>query len=188
MRIIKKYNLNKWLSLSAVLICISSFNSCKKFIETDPPVNQIISDEIFKNDGLAISAVTGIYSDMISTNGRFTSGELTFYAGMSADELTYLGGGSRDEFVKNQITEASHFILQSAFWEKAYKFIYTANICLEKMHAPSARLSDTTRNMLEGECRFIRAFCYFNMVNLFGAVPLPVGSDFRVNSTLPRSS
>jgi hypothetical protein len=170
------------------LICITPFTSCKRFVEIDPPVSQTISDEIFQSDALAISAVTGIYSEMMASSGRFSSGEVTFYAGMSADELSYqIVGNFREDFVKNKITESAHAILLSAFWDKAYKFIYTANICLEKMNAPTAKLSEPIRKMLEGECRFIRAFCYFHMVNLFGAVPMPVVSDYRVNMTLPRT-
>lgn len=172
----------------SMLLCLSLFISCRKFVEIKAPVNQTISDEIFKNDGLAISAVTGIYSEMMNSSGRFSSGEVTFYAGMSADELMPLGQSFREEFYRNQITELSHPTLVSAFWDKAYRYIYTANICLEKMNAPSATISHATKRMLEGECRFIRAFCYFHMVNLFGSVPLPLGSDFRINMTLPRTS
>jgi hypothetical protein len=187
MSINRKYNTIIWRGFLTFMVCIFTYTSCKKFVEIEPPINQTISDEIFKSDDLAISAVTGIYSEMMSSSGKFSSGEVTFYAGMSADELMFLAPSFRDEFVRNQITESGQPTLLIAFWEKAYRFIYTANICLEKMNAPSASLSSQTRRMLEGECRFIRAFCYFHMVNLFGAVPLPVGSDFRVNMTLPRS-
>jgi starch-binding outer membrane protein, SusD/RagB family len=171
----------------AILSCIFPFIGCKKFVEVDPPVNETISDEIFKNESLAVGAITGIYSEMMTSSGRFSSGEVTFYAGMTADELMFLSTSFRDEFVKNQVTEAGQPILVTAFWDRAYRYIYTANICLEKMYAPTATISDKTKKMLEGECRFIRAFSYFHMVNLFGAVPMPLGSDFRVNMTLPRT-
>lgn len=189
MNLIRKYRTpGSWFILTT-LVCIFPFSSCKKFVEIDPPVNQIISDEIFKDEGLAVSAITGIYSEMMSAGNRFSACDLTFLAGMSADELVFINAGSyRDEFLKNDIKTTSHPTLVSSFWEKAYRFIYTANICLEKMHAPTATISDKTKTMLEGECRFIRAFCYFHMINLFGDVPMPLGSDFRQNMTLPRTS
>jgi hypothetical protein len=176
-----------WYTM-AILIFIFSTASCKKFVDVDAPVNQIISDEIFQDEGLALSAVTGIYSEMMSSGNRFSSGDLTFLAGLSADELYSINPSFRDEFLKNDIKETSHSTLVASFWEKAYRYIYTANICLEKMYAPSASISLASRKMLEGECRFIRAFCYFHMVNLFGPVPLPLGSDFHANMILPRSS
>jgi starch-binding outer membrane protein, SusD/RagB family len=188
MTIKRKYKTFTAQWVLALLFCIFPFVGCKKFVEVEPPVNLTISDEIFKNESLAVSAITGIYSEMMNSSGRFSSGEVTFYAGMAADELVFLPPSFRDEYVRNQVTEAGQPILVSAFWDKAYRYIYTANICLEKMHAPSATISNKTKRMLEGECRFIRAFSYFHMVNLFGAVPMPLGSDFRVNMTLPRTA
>lgn len=179
--------LTRWFTLTifAFVILVAS---CKKFVEVDAPVNQIISDEIFKDEGLALAAVTGIYSEMMSTGNRFSSCDLTFLTGLYADELYFVNSSFRDEFLKNDIRETSHPTLLGSFWDKAYRYIYTANICLEKMHAPTATISLATKKMLEGECRFIRAFCYFHMVNLFGPVPLPLGSDFRENMILPRTS
>jgi hypothetical protein len=172
-----------------ILIFIFLVASCKKFVEVDAPVNQIISDEIFKDEGLALSAVTGIYSEMMASGNRFSSCDVTFLTGLSADELYYLTPNTfRDDILRNDIRETSHSTLLNSFWDKAYRYIYTANICLEKMYAPTATIALTTRKMLEGECRFIRAFCYFHMVNLFGPVPLPLGSDFHENMILPRSS
>ncbi len=35
---------------------------------------------------------------------------------------------------------------------------------------------------------FMRAYFYFNLVNLFGEVPLITTTDFEVNRLMPRSS
>jgi hypothetical protein len=188
MKLITKYRtLTRWLTLT-ILAFVFSFISCKKFIDVDPPVNQIISDEIFKDEGLALSAVTGIYSEMMNSGNKFSAGELTIYAGLSADELWPTTNIIRTDFATNAIKENAHALLLSSFWDKAYRFIYTANICLEKMNAPTATISLKTRRMLEGECRFIRAFCYFHMINLFGDVPMPLQSDYTENMILPRAS
>lgn len=168
--------------------CIFPLTSCKKFVEIDAPVNQIISDEIFKDESLAVGAVTGIYSEMMNAANKFSSSDVTIYAGLSADELWPTSIPTRMAFAANEIKENNQTILLSSFWDKAYRFIYTANICLEKMYAPTATISAKTRKMLEGECRFIRAFCYFHMVNLFGPVPLPLQSDYSENMVLPRAS
>jgi hypothetical protein len=106
---------------------------------------------------------------------------------MSADELTHYNPGPREEFIKNQLTEASHLTLLTNFWEKAYKYIYTANLCIEKL-AESSTISSAVKNRLTGECKFIRAFCYFHLVNLFGDVPLLTTSDYAVNAVSPRTS
>ena len=42
------------------------------------------------------------------------------------------------------------------------------------------------KQQLIGEAKFIRAFCYFYLVNLYGDVPLVTGTDYSVNSTLEK--
>ncbi|HXO77778.1 MAG TPA: RagB/SusD family nutrient uptake outer membrane protein, partial [Puia sp.] len=39
-----------------------------------------------------------------------------------------------------------------------------------------------------GECEVVRAFYYFNLVNVYGGVPLVTGTFFQTNMTLPRAS
>lgn len=171
---------------TTAFIIITFLSSCKKFVEVPPPTYQIGSDQVFDSDGSATSAVVGIYSEMMATES-FSSASTTLYAGMYADELTYYGSTDRDEFIVSNLSEASHGILTSNFWAPAYRFIYTANLCIEKLNA-SNKISPNTKTTLLGECKFIRAFCFFNLVNLFGEIPLTLSSDYRMNATLPRSS
>lgn len=44
------------------------------------------------------------------------------------------------------------------------------------------------KNTLTGESKFIRAYCYFYLVNLFGDVPLITTTNFEINSHAPRTS
>lgn len=118
---------------------------------------------------------------------QFSNNYTTLYAGMAADELYYYSPSLRDEFVNNQITQANHNNLTQFFWEPAYKYIYSANLCIEQLNN-SGSLSPQRKKSLIGESKFIRAFCYFYLTNLFGGVPLITTSDYRINATKPRSS
>lgn len=51
-----------------------------------------------------------------------------------------------------------------------YYTIQSANIGLEKMAL--SPLSDAQKNQYIGESLFVRAYCYYELVNLYGAVPL----------------
>lgn len=164
------------------MVCVS----CKKFVEVPPPANQIVNPIPFQDDATATATVIGIYSEMMRAQNLFSNNLTTLYAGMSADELYYYSPSFRDEFVKNEITEANHENLRISFWEPAYKFIYTSNLCIEQL-TKSSTLTPQLKNTLTGECKFIRAYCYFYLINLFGDVPLILTSDFRINSSLPRT-
>ncbi len=43
------------------------------------------------------------------------------------------------------------------------------------------------KNQLIGESEFIRAFCYFYLVNLYGDVPLVLTTNYQVNETVSRT-
>ena len=161
--------------------------SCKKFIDIPPPSYQLVSDKVFTSDGTATSAVSGIYSEMMLNQTQFCASAVTLYCGLYSDEMTYYSTSDRDEFISSQLTQSSHAFLSSAFWAPAYKYIYAANICIEKL-GNSTAIAPTLKDRLLGEAKFIRAFCFFYLAQLFGDVPLTLTSDYKVNQSLSRSA
>lgn len=170
----------------AVIFLGCTMVGCRKFVTVSPPVDQIVNPEPFSSDASATATIIGIYSEMMNSTAQFSSANMTLYAGMYADELYYYTPGTKDEFVASHITEANHGILNSAFWVPAYKYIYAANLALEQLRL-SNRLSGDVKQRLEGEALFTRAFCYHYLVNLFGDVPLVIGSDYKVNQYMART-
>jgi starch-binding outer membrane protein, SusD/RagB family len=159
--------------------------SCKKFVAIPPTPTQILSYKVFEDDGTAAKAITGIYIQMISNNNLFSSGNTTFYPGLSADELYFYSNDAKQEFLKNEISPNNHDLISIIFWSPAYKYIYAANACIEGL-AKSTSLTPSVKRGLTGEAKFIRAYCYFYLVNLFGDVPLITTTDYELNSLMPR--
>jgi hypothetical protein len=168
------------------LTLVLTLPACKKLIKIDAPVGQVISTEVFKTDSSALSAVLGIYSDMMVISGSYSSCYTTFYPGLSANELRFFTPGVIDEVANCTIGIGTHSVLNSVFWNPVYKHIYAANLCYEKLN--ESLINPYLRDALTGEVLFIRAFCYFNLVNLFGDVPLITSTDYRINTVLPRTS
>lgn len=166
---------------------IGSFLACKKFVAVPPPINQVTSQTVFTSDATAMATVNGIFSQMMNDPNQFTSSLATLYPGLSADEFTNYSPGNLDELRLNKISYANHAVLQSGFWQPAYKYIYTANLILEGLQG-SATLTPAIKTQLTGEAKFIRAFCYFYLVNLFGDVPLVTSSTYRENAVLARTA
>lgn len=161
--------------------------SCKKFVEPEYPNDQLNSNVVFKDSATARAAIAGLYSEMITNNNLFTNVATTVYCGMSADELYYYFPSLRDEFVKNEISRANHITINNGFWQLAYRLIYASNLSIEKISS-STSLSIPFKNQLLGEAKFVRAYCYFYLVNLFGDVPLTTTSNYQENSIAPRTS
>lgn len=58
----------------------------------------------------------------------------------------------------------------STYWSNPYGIISRANSILNKIEKVS--ISETSKNAIIGECKFLRAFSYFSLVRLFGPVSL----------------
>jgi hypothetical protein len=168
--------------LSAVFLI-----SCSEFVDIGTPKTQIVRSKVFESDAGARAAVVGIFSQMMSGSSL---------AGGGLFSATVIGGLSSDEFINhstsidyvtlynNSLTPLNSAVASN--WNDLYLFIYEANSILEGCEA-SAGLSKGIRDQVIGEAKFIRAFSYFYLVNLFGDVPLILGTDYRVNSLASRT-
>ncbi len=71
-------------------------------------------------------------------------------------------------------------------WGELYNYIYQANAAIEGLTA-SQGVSAVIKQQLIGESKFVRAFCYFYLINLYGDVPLVTSTNYKENQLLPRS-
>ncbi len=107
-------------------------------------------------------------------------------AGLSADELIpTTTTAEREQFYTNNLLPTNISVLNSV-WGQGYSYIYYSNMILEGI-SNSPSLTAEIRANLEGEAKFIRAFCHFYLTNLFGEIPLVTSTDYRVNNKILRS-
>ena len=161
--------------------------SCTEFTNVGPPHTQLTQQAVFVSDQAAVSALTGMYSRMVA-GGGFASGggqSITVLAGLSSDELITYSSGENLQFESNQLV-AENSRIRQALWSEPYRIIYTCNAILEALTV-SNQVSEGTKAQLAGEAKFVRAFCYFYLINLFGDVPLHLTTNYRTNSTGPRT-
>lgn len=179
-----RYKKNR-IILFMIIICTNILTSCKKFIEIHPPVDQTISSTVFSDDEAAVTAINGLYSLMMIQNFSFANSGITLYPALSADELfKTLPDGNIDPFTNNAI-DANNDNLEVNLWKKSYNHIYQANAIIEGL-SNSSKITPGTRNQLTGEAKFVRALCYFYLINLFGNVPYVNSTNYQVNYTIPR--
>ncbi len=170
-----------------LLITIGS--GCKKFVDINPPSNKLLTSDIFSNNQTATGAVLGIYTRMSSSNGFASGGPFSVaqLAGLSADEfLNFSYNPDNVGFLNNSIS-TTNFTLENFLWDEPYQYIYSANSILEGLQGTTG-VSDSVKTELAGETKFVRAFCYFYLTNLFGDVPMYLTSDYQVNAVAPRTS
>jgi hypothetical protein len=168
------------------LVSLLLFGSCKKLIDVQPPITTVVNTNVYGNDASAISAITSIYANM-SFGGLDGNGmsSLSLLSSLSADELTLFSGNTNSSFAayySNTLTYSTG----NDFWSVFYPPLYTINEAIEQLGS-STTLTPSVKQQLTGEARFMRAFCYFYLVNLYGDVPLVISTDYKANAVLPRT-
>lgn len=168
-----------------VIALLAATTGCAKFVELDPPVNSISDATAYTTNATATSVITAILYNM-TVNTDFVHGVsgVGLLTGMGSDELKYYQASQANlEFARNSLLADNSYVL--SIWVRCYKLIYAANAAIEGVTA-SPTISEPVKRQLTGEAKFLRAFCYFYLVNLYGDVPVPVTTDYKLNITLPR--
>jgi hypothetical protein len=186
-----KYNLSttRISLLAGLFLVFYSVISCKKLVEIPlQPVGQIPEAKVFSDSIDILGAIAGVYNNFNATTSavNILNGGAAQYTGLAGDELvSNIGGLSDIQFQNNSIQSNDGNV--SALWSTAYTNIYLVNACLDGIGTTTA-ISLPLKDQLTGELKVVRALYYFNLVNLFGGVPLITGTDYRVNDTVARSS
>ncbi|MDE1192605.1 MAG: RagB/SusD family nutrient uptake outer membrane protein [Arachidicoccus sp.] len=175
----KIFNFKK-LQLGLMILYTSIIVSCSKFVEVADPIDQLTKDFVFSDSTSTEGTVVGIYSNAGSLYG-FLAKNITLYSGLSADEfVNYTPNSEYDVYANNELTSQNIF-----YWYYPYNVIYSCNTVIQSLSNSS--ITETQKNRLIGECKFMRALNYFYLVNLFGGVPLAVTDDYKINRLLPRA-
>lgn len=155
---------------------------CEQFVAIDPPKSELVTVSVFQSSSTANAAMTTVYSIMFSDSMPF---RVAFNTGLSADELENYSGISLPlAFYTNSLDAVNN--APRTFWNNFYKYIYQANSIIEGCTG-STTLRDDVKKLLIAESKFIRAFSYFYLVNLYGDVPLLLTTNYQVNAVARRT-
>lgn len=158
--------------------------SCKKFVDTPSPKNELAAELVFTDDKTATAAMVGLYSNMNSFNYFYANVLMNYLTAMQADDLYYFTGFENyDVFLKNTLLPSSQYV--QSMWRDQYSYIYHANSCIEGLTTATG-LTPAVRDQLLGEAYFMRAFLHFYLVNMYGDVPLITSTDYKENGVKPR--
>jgi len=170
------------------LAFITSLAACEKLIDIPAPVTETSSSRVYSTDKLALAALSGAFSSTFNSIS-FAYG-LTVTTSLVSDDLSYLSGATYDELVNNTYvpTSSTSAVNQiNDIWVSMYQGIYRFNSIIENAQS-SAALSDSVKLRMISEAKFMRAYCYFYLSNLFGEVPLILETDVNKTALAPKDS
>jgi SusD family. len=164
-------------------ITIVLMASCKKFLEVTP--KHAIPDETAIIDKKsAEQALRGVYR----AAGQYKQ-SYTILNVLAGGDATWNNVGDPHLIIAHDY-RADNANLESV-WNNVYRAINQANLVIEKVPTlEDQQLTQEDRNRLLGEALFFRAMGYFDLVRIWGGVPLKLTPTDNLNKPLdlPRSS
>ena len=156
-----KYN------LIAIALLGFSFSSCSDFLEQNPQTD-LSENDFYKTADDILSAVNGAYSSL--QEGDIYGNWYVFGEIPSDKTRNQLSGSvtTQNEFDQFYIDTQNSMI--ASFWKAAYKVINRTNTVLGRIDG--IEINAELANRYKLECKFIRALMYFNLVRVYGDVPL----------------
>ncbi|MFG6685778.1 RagB/SusD family nutrient uptake outer membrane protein [Mariniflexile sp. HNIBRBA6329] len=148
-------------------------SSCS--LDTEP-YTELTDTNFYKTPKDALTALVGCYDGLQVATGASGAGlpvvtevfsDNCFGGTGNADAYNF---AALDEF---DISRAPSFVdIFNDNWVAYYKAIYRCNVLIQKMDQIEWNGDDALRNAYESEARFIRGYLYFEMVRLWGNIPL----------------
>lgn len=167
-------------------LAVSAVFSCKKLDEN--PDSVIVSGQFYKTASDASSAVNAVYSTLNSDPaGDFPlyGRQLNLLTDNASDNQVYSPSNTNpDVRALGTATYVSANSRIQKVWQQSYYGINRANIAIDNI--PTIQMDTTLRSRLVRESKFIRGLLYFNLVRLWGAVPIVLHnpSTIQVNQLL----
>ncbi len=160
---------NKILKL-LVVITVITFTACDSDFLDIEPKGKLASENYPSTNAEAEMAIVGVYDLMQWNYGRPWHSAF-FIKVLSGDGSNAGGSNSSDQAQLQQIDDFTHVsdnVSIDGIWEGFYKTISLANTIIEVL--PEKDFS--SKEQIIAEAKFLRAYNYFELITLFGDVPL----------------
>ena len=163
------------IGLLSVALLAGAISSCKKdFINLAPISNQTTAT-FFKTSADFQQGVNAVY-DGLQTQQAY--GRTFYYLMEVRSDNTDIGDRGANAGVASQVDlfgEATTNSFVTDGYAGSYVIISRANAVLDRIDA--ATIDDASKKQFKGEALFLRALSYFNLVRLYGPVPLVVRTE-----------
>ena len=161
----KKNIVNTFLAL-ALVSCLAG---CKKFITKDV-VGQYPESEFYTTSAQAVLAINAAYQPLAFTTSN--NNRLWVFGDVASDDAAK-GGNPGDqadiEFIDQFNINSTNGNLAS-IWALLYDGITRCNLVLSKV--PPIVMETALQARILAEAKFLRSYYYFELVNIFGDVPI----------------
>ncbi|TXE13874.1 RagB/SusD family nutrient uptake outer membrane protein [Seonamhaeicola algicola] len=167
----------KYIKFLIVAIAGVMYISCDSDEFLNPlPDGAVVADSFFQSDEDVLAGIIGVYDAVQGVNENTQSSSIRYNRGV---QLEYLLTEHRSDNTRSKTLEGSRAdfhryivepenIQSEDYWQSMYEIIFRANNVLQYVNNADA----VNIEKYSAEAKFLRAYAYFNLVRLYGAVPL----------------
>lgn len=161
--------------------------SCdKERLDIEP--HRIYYDNFYQTEEGAVNAINAVY-DVLGSVNQYNS-HLWYIQDIASDDFdanSTLNDPNAHEFDQYKIEATNNYL--EGIWRDSYLGISRANIVLKEV--PDIKMDSALKQRVLGEAYFLRGIFYFNLVRMYGDIPLltePVSPDLPHSEiNLPRT-
>lgn len=152
--------------------------SCIDDFLTQHPYSTSIAETFYETENHFKQALVGSYSIINASNangqnvalGTYNYGLFYTLEGCSDVAVAATGTGSHFDLIRGSYQTSQDEVRQ--LWIAFYIGISRCNYLIEGIHNGRNELTEEQKVLFEGEARFLRAFYYTHLAQMFGGVPL----------------
>lgn len=152
---------SKYFLFALTLLFASCIDDLDRF-----PLDAPSDATFFTSEAELRLAVNGVYNSL----WWHVSGHQALQSLDNTTDIGFLRDGPLRDLANGSATSTSSGV--ESFWTDLYRGIGRANNLLSNMHKAQGIVSEETMAQIASEVRFLRAFFYHNLVELYGDVPL----------------
>jgi hypothetical protein len=164
----------KTIKLIIISIVTLGMVSCEDFLSTEP-LTTVTDANYYKTPSDAYTALVGCYDGLQTV---WAGGVALPLAAEVMSDNCFGGTGASDAYNFQAIDHfdvslaPSYQNLYGDNWTAYYRAVYRCNVLLSKMDQIEWGTEENLQAIYEAEARFIRAYLYFDMVRMWGNIPL----------------
>ncbi|MEM1323871.1 MAG: RagB/SusD family nutrient uptake outer membrane protein [Bacteroidota bacterium] len=175
--------MKKLIYLTAILSIVLTTYSCDDFLDREP-LDQIVADNFYENENEVNLALIGSYAPLLDIDWTGKGWMITEIPSDNSQP----GGTDPDFSPIDNFTVTADNIIVGNYWAKHYQMVTYANTVIARVNNTTT-IDEASKQPFLAEAKFLRAVAYFDLVRVFGGVPLITDPPiFEEDLLYPRST